>query len=146
MNFRSILNRVTRKKSPAIPPKPAELPKTQPVRDPLREHQEFLIGRCMEYLVEMFPANVARHGKSYIECTFPGTDYNAYLYVEASASDRTRLYLTTRIMRPDSDLCLTNLIRTLTEDELKDYLNHKSNVPELVDSLQSLADAMRERD
>lgn len=146
MNFRSILNRFARKKSPAIPPKPAELPKTQPVRDPLREHQEFLIGRCMEYLVEMFPANVARHGKSYIECTFPGTDYNAYLYVEASASDRTRLYLTTRIMRPDSDLCLTNLIRTLTEDELKDYLNHKSNVPELVDSLQSLADAMRERD
>ena len=146
MNFRSNQNRFTRKKSPAIPPKPAELPKTQPVRDPLREHQEFLIGRCMEYLVEMSPANVARHGKSYIECTFPGTDYNAYLYVEASASDRTRLHLTTRIMRPDSDLCLTNLIRTLTEDELKDYLNHKSNVPELVDSLQSLADAMRERD
>ena len=46
MNFRSILNRFTRKKSPAIPPKPADLPKTQPVRDPLREHQEFLIGRC----------------------------------------------------------------------------------------------------
>jgi len=146
MNFRSILNQFTRKKPPVEPPKPADLPRTQPVRDPLREHQEFLIGRCMEYLVEMFPANVAKHGKSYIECTFPGTDYNAYLYVEASASDRTRLHLTTRIMRPDSDLCLTNLIRTLTEDELKDYLNHKSNVPELVDSLQSLADAMRERD
>ena len=146
MNFRSILNRFTRKKSPAIPPKTADLPNTHTERYPLREHQEFLIGRCMEYLVEMFPANVAKHGKSYIECTFPGTDYNAYLYVEASASDRTRLHLTTRIMRPDSDLCLTNLSRTLTEDELKDYLNHKSNVPELVDSLQSLADAMRERD
>lgn len=146
MNFRSILNRFTRRKSPAIPPKPVELPKTQPVHDPLREHQEFLIGRCMEYLVEMFPSNVAKHGKSYIECPFPGTDYNAYLYVEAAASDRTRLHLTTRIMRPDSDLCLTNLIRTLTEDELKDYLNHKSNVPELVDSLQSLADSMRDRD
>lgn len=49
-------------------------------------------------------------------------------------------------MRPDSDLCLTNMIRSLTEDDLTRYLTHKSNIPVPVDSLQSLANSMRERD
>lgn len=48
-------------------------------------------------------------------------------------------------MRPDSDPCLTNMIRALTEGDLTRYLTHKSSIPELVDSLQSLADSMRER-
>lgn len=96
MNFRSVLNWFTRAKAPVEPPKPADLPGTQPVHDPLREHQQFFIGRCMEYHVEMLPANVAKHGKSYIKCTFPGTDFNAHPYVGASASDKTQLRPTTR--------------------------------------------------
>jgi len=114
----------------------------------VQAHKEMLVGKCMEYLIDLIPKHIKPVGfgqKYSISFDFPGTDNLAMIAVESDASDAAQRRIITRVVRKGYDLCMMHYIKKGTFDEMIAYFREPSNLKELLESLQQLSDGIDDK-
>ena len=126
---------------------PAAPPPAVPVRRELTEENlekwRILLQFVAGDLVKKIQQHVPEPGKTDrcgVGLKLDGTENQAYLVVERSASAPSLKVLSVQVVRAGHDRCVMNYIKKGTQEELLDYLADEASLRELLDSIRHLSD------
>lgn len=130
---------------------PAASPPAVPVRRELTEKNLEKWRTLLEFVIKDFikiiQQNVPESGKKDrcgIGLKLDGTENQAFLVVERSASSPSLKVLSVQVVRAGHDRCAMNYIKKGTQEELLDYLADEASLSELLDSIRHLSDRVDE--
>ena len=135
--------KVVREEKPSVP-----VAHATPNPDVTVEKQRcILISKCMEVLLEQLEARMRDSSSAAcsVSCDFPGTKNKAYLRIIPDAADKSLCRLTANLVREGSDLCVMNYLYKGTRQEMKEWLNDKNRVEELIQYIAHLSESLDEK-
>lgn len=130
----------------AKPSTPAEqdIPKTDMNAE---KQRRILISKCLEVLRDQMDAhmNESVFVPCSVSCDFPGTKNKAFLRVIPDESDKAICRLTASAVRKGSDLCVMNYLFKGTRQAMKEWLDDKNHVDELIQYIAHLSESLDDK-
>lgn len=129
-------------RSASAAPKPA-VPVQRKLTEKNLEKWRILLQFVVGDLVKKIQQHVPEPGKTDrcgVGLKLDGTENQAYLVVERSASAPSLKVLSVQVVRAGHDRCVMNYIKKGTQEELLDYLADEASLRELLDSIRHLSD------
>lgn len=130
----------------AKPSTPAEqdIPKTDMNAE---KQRRILISKCLEVLRDQMDAhmNESVFVPCSVSCDFPGTKNKTYLRIIPDESDKEICRLTASAVRKGSDMCVMNYLFKGTRQAMKEWLDDKNHVDELIQYIAHLSESLDEK-